>query len=353
MTCYLVKFAVFGALVALSASSLAQCDALVRGGVFDYKTLASDDQKIASFQSWARDRRSSKTGDSSSGSIGVDIIDILKLDAGGQSTKSSEFWQDVEGYNSSNIAQRSRLLTYAKTVNEALVAGLNECLRIKGLHVWLETTARSDTFRVAANFNSPGEPKVAHITDITFVPGSPAVRCNNSISANSQIGGSTKRLTCVRTSCQGVVVTLNATVDAIGGGNLDLPSAANCGGTPVPGKTLAQRINEGKTFTVTFDSLVTNVGTILPGRALVGTYSQGEKAWRVWGPNGPTGRFLPQGSNDGLYGCGPGVPAGNKESTCSGPLDYKLNIWGAIFTFDEQAIVRMYGVLAGHVAVAD
>jgi hypothetical protein len=329
-------------LAAYTPFATAQCDALIRDGVFDYRSLASDDLRIESFRQWARDRRGQQSGSAGSGNVGLSIPDILKLDVSGSSSKSSNFWQDVENFNSSDSEQRARLLTYARTASETLVQGLNQCLRIKGLHVWLETTARSDTFRIAANFNSPGDPKSATIESVTVVPKSPLVECTREFSENAVIGGATRRLTCVRRTCEGVSVTINASVDPLGGGSLSLPPQSSCG-TPVPAApNVLEMIQSGSVFAVYFGQLQSNVGTILPGRTLTGVYSHGERAWRVWGPNGASGRLLPQGSNEGLYGCGSVVPGGNRDTVCFEPRNGFLNLWGAVFRFNQKGEVFMF-----------
>ena len=335
----------------LGDSAMAQCESLTRNGLFDFQSLTSDDQRTESFVNWARDKRGGSAANNAGGNLSGSLLDILSVDLGGNSSKTEQFWQDIETYSSGNTEQRNRLLKYAKTANASLIDGFNKCINTKGLHVWIEMTSRPDTFRVAANFNSPGVPVSAQIENVTLSPPSPAVSCNSVIRKGTKVTGSTKRLTCKRLSCESVVVSVNADVDPIGGGSLNVPRICR-GGSPAKDKTFAERINVGKSFTVTFDSLTANIGTIYPSRALTGVYSQGEQAWRVSGPNGPTGELV-QGNDRGLYGCGTVVPQGRRDSNCYKPTEHWLNLWGAIFSFTDQGQVKFQNVIVGRLGVAE
>jgi hypothetical protein len=98
--------------------------------------------------------------------------------------------------------------------------------------------------------------------------------------------------------------------------------------TPILGPKIVERINGGAIFTLTTVSILPggHIGTIYPLRALTGTFTSGTKAWRVTGPNGSDGHLV----------------TAEYCSTCSGrtasditPDEHKLDIWGAVFSFDD------------------
>jgi hypothetical protein len=88
--------------------------------------------------------------------------------------------------------------------------------------------------------------------------------------------------------------------------------------------TRRDRIAAGIPFSVTFDALSTNIGTIRAGAQYQVTFRPVERAWHAAGPVHPSGF---QEHTD---------PAGS--AVCD-PAGYALCIWGAAFRFDEQGRV--------------
>jgi hypothetical protein len=85
--------------------------------------------------------------------------------------------------------------------------------------------------------------------------------------------------------------------------------------------TRRDRIAAGIPFSVTFDALSTNIGTIRAGAQYQVTFRPVERAWHAAGPLHPAGF---QEHTDPV------------ASALCDPSGYALCIWGAAFRFDEQ-----------------
>lgn len=199
------------------SEAAAQCSALVQHGVFETFDVSSENVSASAFMNWVRDHRSSSSSSNVGGGISIPVIGSLN----GSSEQYSQLESDYAAMNAGNSAARSRLVTHARSVSAILAQRFNECMAIKGLHVWLETTRNPHVFRVVAVFNSPGPGQtISVIDDIDLVPS--RMTCNGIIARGTVIGGSTKRMRCTRNTPAAVVVTINANSDPIGGGKMEL-----------------------------------------------------------------------------------------------------------------------------------
>ncbi len=216
-------------LLGVWSEASAQCSALVKDGVFETFDSSSENVSVSAFMNWLRDHRSSSSSSSAGGGISIPLIGSLN----GSSEQYSQLESDYAAMNAGNSAARSRLITHARSVSAALAQRFNECLAIRGLHVWLETTSNRHVFKIAAVFNSPGEPTRAVINDVDRVPSD--MTCSGVIARGTVIGGSTQRMRCTRHTEAAVAITINANSDPIGGGELEL--AAIPPPTPPPPTT--------------------------------------------------------------------------------------------------------------------
>jgi hypothetical protein len=217
MRAKLVAAALFAVFLGNASEAVAQCTALVRDGVFETFNVGSDSVSASAFMNWVRDHRSSTSSSDVGGGISIPVIGSLN----GSSQQYAQLESDYAAMNSGSSTARSRLITHARSVSAVLAQRFNECMAIKGLHVWLETTDDPRVFKVAAVFNSPGPAQVrATIETVARVPSS--VSCDGSIGANTAITGSTRRMLCTRGTRDAVTMILNADSDPIGGGELKL-----------------------------------------------------------------------------------------------------------------------------------
>lgn len=204
-------------LLGLSSVASAQCSALVKDGVFETFDSSSENVSVKAFMNWVRDHHSSSSSSSAGGGISIPVIGSLN----GSSEQYSQLESDYAAMNAGNTSARSRLITHARSVSATLAQRFNECLAIRGLHVWLETTSDPHVFRVAAVFNSPGRQQTkAVIDDVDLVPSN--LTCNRVIARGTEIFGSTKRMRCTRNTDAAVAITVNADSDPIGGGQMEL-----------------------------------------------------------------------------------------------------------------------------------
>jgi len=109
-------------------------------------------------------------------------------------------------------------------------------------------------------------------------------------------------------------------------------------------RTLADLIGRGNNFIIFFDSLKNQIGTIGQRRVLLGTFTRGSCGWHLEGPN--TDRAW----NEQTY-----YPQNSPNGRCYKPEDSFLNVWGAIFTFDESGRVSSQAPVAvvGHLWAQD
>jgi hypothetical protein len=211
----------------LPALASAQCDQLTRDGLFDYRSTDSEESKIQAFINWARDRRSSSSG--SGTSVGASY-GRASATYGQQNAQQAA--QDIENYNKADTAMRSRVLSYAKTANEALAKAFNDCVQSGGLHVWLEQTDNPKVFRLAARFNNPGKNPPPTLRQIIATPG-PAVR-REGHRLPYQVGGEDPRWVFTRTRCDAIALTVLSSERAMGGGQLSMPRLRTADCTPKP-----------------------------------------------------------------------------------------------------------------------
>jgi hypothetical protein len=193
------------ALFGLSTAAYAQCGALLKDGVYDYRKARSDDEVVRSFISWMQDRRSDATG--TTGGISIPVIGSLNAD------QWTRMQQDIQNYSRNDSASRSRLLETSKTVSDSLVRAFKDCMASKGVHAWIETAPESDRFTLAVTFNSPGEPPVATVRNLTVLPST--VQCEDVIRQGTQINGGEIRAQCTRGDQREVTITLNPSVGGV------------------------------------------------------------------------------------------------------------------------------------------
>lgn len=203
-------------LLGMWSEASAQCSALVKDGVFETFDMSSERVSVNAFMNWLRDHRSSSSSSSTGGGISIPVIGSLN----GSSEQNSQLESDYAAMNAGNSAARSRLITHARSVSAALAQRFNECMAIRGLHLWLETTTNPKVFRVAAVFNSPGRQQTKSvIDDVDIVP---SMTCTRAIAHGTEIFGSTRRMRCTRNTDDAVAVTINAESDPLGGGQMEL-----------------------------------------------------------------------------------------------------------------------------------
>jgi hypothetical protein len=105
--------------------------------------------------------------------------------------------------------------------------------------------------------------------------------------------------------------------------------------TPIPSVPLSQQIRDGSEFQVVFSSLAKPLGTIHKDMVLHGFYRQRGDLWYVWSAQHPRPNHVFIYGPHGDIEEGPSHPKGKPVS----PMDHQLNLWGAIFTFEENGKV--------------
>lgn len=212
---------------AWTSSAYAQCEALLKDGVFDFRSQLTEEERVSSFVNYMRDQV--RTSSSSSTSVDAGIgVKILKANLKGDQQKLDQSFRDLTDYKKSDTEQRNRLITVARTVNEELARQFVKCQEVNGLHVWIEHTADPTTFKIATvNRDGSEKPRQAYIRSVSIVPGD--VSCQPQLPKSTKdkpaaVGGSTVRSICTRSTCKPVTAVVNASVNPIGGGSLTVPS---------------------------------------------------------------------------------------------------------------------------------
>jgi hypothetical protein len=206
-----------------SSSALAQnCDALIAGGIYDIHDSAVTKSAIRSYMDWFCDEQfaSKQQSDSFGSSLGFPFKGVpVKLDIDSDHSSWEQSYRKICSEHRSGAFDYSAVSTHVKTINPGVVDAFIKCTSTHGLHVWLE---RSDgpMFHVAAKYNNPGSLPWPKITE--FLPG-PNVKCDLELK-NRAVTGATFRVPCTRLNDNGVLMTVNAEVDPLGGDKLKLPA---------------------------------------------------------------------------------------------------------------------------------
>jgi hypothetical protein len=215
--------------VAAPRAAAAQCSELVKDGVFETFMTSSENVSVSAFMNWVRDHRTTASGRDAGATISIPVIGGLT----GSAEEYEQMESDYAAMQSGNSSARSSLLEKARTVSAALGQRFNECLAIRGLHVWLETTDDPAVFKVAAVFNSPGPMQVSSTVE-TINQVSGGLSCDLAIVPGTVITGSTRRMLCTRSTSSAVTISINADSDPIGGDRLTLTAIPDPSTTPDP-----------------------------------------------------------------------------------------------------------------------
>jgi hypothetical protein len=240
------------------AYSQEACTALLQYGIFDVTDASSQNEQAEAFANWICSNESDMSTKNDDTNLWGDIpYKQARVQFGYTKTNdSTNSW--IHDY-CSNVEHSSWLKantkTFVRTVNKDLVQGFNECMKVKGLHVWLEPTSDPKVVRLATVFFASGKTKEAFITRFDANEG---VHCDVPVQSSwwelfkkdDPIDGSTHRYKCTRSvQTTPIALSLNATEDPIGGGKLQLP------GMPAPVQCPANcsegcRIYGGKPFCI-------------------------------------------------------------------------------------------------------
>lgn len=215
-----IRFLFFGLIVVLTGNCYAQCEVLLKEGLFEYSMTSKAEDRAASFVNYMRDQlnTTSSTNTRGEASIGIKII---KADLKGDQQKFDTLSRDVVNYKKTDEEQRTRLLDIATRVNTELAREFTKCQQAEGFHVWVEHTADPAVFKVAAvTRDSSDKPTATTIKSITVSPAD--VVCEPSMT--KQVGAAGARTICTRKTCAPVTAVINASRNPTGGGSLNIGS---------------------------------------------------------------------------------------------------------------------------------
>lgn len=222
LTSQLLRITVAGlALLALPSMASAQgCLALAQGGIYDYKSASFDSEHVSSFIDWLRTHQSSTYQQAKSEGFGLSVpIDDVLIGANYSKDESgfSQFKNDIDSYHSASKSSKTKIATYAKTINAAVIAAIEKCMARRGLKVWLESTPNPAVFKLAANFVNDGRPYHATIRSVAFRN----AHCGKEISMGTIVDVEVRAI-CDRDPSKAVVVVVNADKNPIEGNDLTL-----------------------------------------------------------------------------------------------------------------------------------
>lgn len=217
------RLLIVAATLSMPTFANAQCEALLRDGVFDFHANSSEEDRIQSYLNWERDRRSNSSASGTTAEAGYGSFSAIY----GQQN-SQQVAQDIEKYNKADLQLRTRVMSYAKTANQYVINGFNECMQSSGLHVWLEKTDNPRIFRLAARYNNPGSNPRPALRHIIASPAAAVSREGHRLPY--AVGGEDPRWVFTRKGCDAVALTVNSSERALGGGKLSLPAlqTADC-----------------------------------------------------------------------------------------------------------------------------
>ncbi|WP_157731098.1 hypothetical protein [Variovorax sp. HW608] len=210
------------ALLANVATS-ADCNSLLRQGIFEFSSLNSELDKAEAVRNWYRNQSSSsdKSSGSHGGNLGYDGFSLAYKD---DAKAAKEAKQDVESYNENNSSLRSRVVEIGTRVNVALAQEFNKCLSTPGLHAWVETSSDPFVFTIAMKYVSDEDRFVAPtLKRIKVYPSTVTLLDGDKVPVT--IGGNIPRWSYKRANCQEAVTVFTQASKAINGASsLSLPS---------------------------------------------------------------------------------------------------------------------------------
>lgn len=218
--------AIVGGFMPMLAS--ANCDTLTTDGVFEYRSLDSEEARRASFLNYARDRRQSSSDQSRGANAGY-----LAFSAGYSDAQKAQLAQDIENFNKSDTAMQSRVSAYAKSASETLVNAVVECQKIRGLKVWLSTTADPQVFWLVTNYLSDRKNDSYPLLESIAITPPAVATVEGGPKLPAKIEGHDPRWVISRKDgrCDAFAVTLDVSVAPQGGNSLTVPASKNgpCG----------------------------------------------------------------------------------------------------------------------------
>lgn len=303
------------------------CDFLLHQGVFDEQSMRQSVTNETAFLSWYCEQNfsSQSAADSFGASIGAPF-DGLSVALGFKgSSQNFEQWQ-------SNLCQevrsgtryQSQFQSHMRTVSTRLIDAVEKCINRQGFHVWIERSDNPNRFALAAKFVTPGVPPL--VTNVEVDTGG-NVTCPN-LAKMSTVGGSTVRVQCTRSGREAVFLTVNGSLDPLGGGDLRLPAIP----PPCRRISVGERLSRGDAIIITFDRMSTNLGTIIAGASYRVWF---ERARNAWHGAGPQASDRVNYVKDASYG--PDEMGGKIYAPTVGN---SLVLWGAPLDFDSTG--RIY-----------
>jgi hypothetical protein len=210
------KLSFVAALSLLSTASIAQqCDAILAQGVFNTLDTANTAYSTRAQLDAFCDQQFHDEG--SADSFGASLNFPFKgIPVGIGVNKESQTWK--KRYSQTCSMHRAGSLDYSevelhlRSASKDVLAAFEKCINSQGLHVWIERLD-SKNFNVAARYVNPGIESWPKIIQFFHTDN---VKCKFDL-AGQTITGSTLRSPCERTNDDGATVTVNATVDPIGG----------------------------------------------------------------------------------------------------------------------------------------
>ncbi|HKR22021.1 MAG TPA: hypothetical protein VJS17_05460 [Pyrinomonadaceae bacterium] len=198
------------------AQSAADCSSLMKFGIYDkYRAFTTESHYKQIKEFFENNTFSSRQqAETKAGELGLDIIGVLNLSFGGN-TSSSNFdqWRQRLIRSTYQEAQSAGLsATTIETISGKLTALVEKCLAQKGVHAYVIPANDNQNFTVTVDFVPLSSDRPYTSGTITLTPSSVAAQCfpNDILGQQKQIGSQGISLSCRRSVTDTVAVIVNA-----------------------------------------------------------------------------------------------------------------------------------------------
>jgi hypothetical protein len=339
-----MELAVSSALLAILCSTqvYAQgCDSILQHGIWEEHAAAGNLRQVRSYLHWAcsKELSSYNSDTEAAASLGIPV-EGLPLEFGGDYKRSE--WKDYSKemcrYTKDGFAHEQEFTESSKRASEAIANAWSNCINADLFRAWIQYSEDPTIFSVEMRNRSANGNNVLTIQepDGWVVTSKKPVTCAPDLANRGRtIKNGSLTVTCTRDPHDTVTVTINSLPAKSPQGALTV-KAMPVPAAPPPRQSIAERIGQGGLFFVFFDSArfvdtrcdvdnwrKTKMGNLKALSAYIVQYHPVSKEWTTTGPN------------QGKAACG------QSTSKYAGPApsEYKLNLWGRVFDFNDKGEV--------------
>jgi hypothetical protein len=215
MLCAIVSISSLLSPLVLEAQTPQDCSALMQFGIYDrYRTFTTQSQ-FRLIQNFFKQYQfsSRQEAEAKAGTLGLNIVDVLGLNLGGQSSSSS-FQQWVNALLSTSYDQLSASSSLSQsidTISGKITDLVGQCINQKGLHAYLIPAADNMNFTYTIAFIPSSDARPNTTGKFAITPATVAATCSpsNIVGQQITIGPQGISVSCRRTATETVTIVSN------------------------------------------------------------------------------------------------------------------------------------------------